>query len=78
MKHAARDLRPVPKGAILLFQAEHVAFVVHSRGQPCGVQQHQREQCMRLGIITGRMLRQKCRQPDCFIAQFLANQFIAA
>ena len=58
VRHPARDHRLVPSRAILFFEPKQISLVIFAGRKPRSIQQHQREQRMRLGLIPGLMLRQ--------------------
>ena len=78
MKHTAGDQRLVPTRPVLLLEAQDVPLGVHSRRQSRRVQQHERDQRMRAGLIAGRMLGQQCRQVYCFPAKLFPGEVFAA
>src|SRR5207249_7021326 len=51
VKHAPRDYRLVPSRPVLFLEAEQVALTIDSSRDSRGVQQHQRQQGMSLGLI---------------------------
>ncbi len=78
MKHALCDHRLVPLHPVLLTKAKQRALAIHASRDARAVQQHQRKQRMRFGLISRRVLRQQARQADRLVTDFLANQLFAA
>ena len=73
---ALADARLVPQRAVLLLDREVAAALVHARGAPRVVQQHQREQSPHLPVV-GHQLAQQEAEADCLVAQLLAHEAIA-
>ncbi len=71
VKHAARDQRLVPFGAVLFLEAKQVAFVIHARGNARGVQEHQGEQRVRLGLVAGGIFHEQTHAGEWLPGRFL-------
>ena len=57
-RHATRDHRLIPARPVLFFESKQVALIIFTRRGAGGIQQHQRQQCMRLWLISSAMLCQ--------------------
>ena len=78
MHDAARDHLAIPARAVLFLEAKDVPVAVHARGEARPIQEHEREQRMRAGLIARRVLREQGGQANRLRAKFLAHEALPA